>query len=300
VGLPAIGKTGVYRLPAELNSIELGVLIVVEGPRGTALGEVRSAPTPGSATSGGTIRRVLRRATSGDLAQQRKAEAREDEAFRKALQLMRTTSLDGRLIAVHADGIAETMSVCVAAEVRQDVKKFARELGRSLGMRTLVRQVSRREASARLAGVGRCGRALCCSTFLTDFPATNIRTAKDQYMALSPESVQGQCGGTLCCLAYEHGDYLERSEWLPKMGKKARTTTGLAGRVVGVNALQMTFVLLDEQRQRHVLAATEWEGNRGKDVPAPDAEQDRCGGPSRTSPQGGGLAESAAPEENST
>jgi len=217
---------------------------------------------------------------------------------------MRSTHLDGRLIAVHADGISETMSLCIASEERQDVKPFARALGRRLGMRTQVRQVSRREASARLTGVGRCGRALCCSTFLKDFPATNIRTAKDQYMALSPESVQGQCGGTLCCLAYEHGDYLERAQWLPKMGKKARSITGLQGRVVGVNALQMTFVLVDERRQRHVLPATDWEGNRGKDIPPPDSQpaldQDGCHGPGQTSPQRLGLAESAAPEENST
>jgi cell fate regulator YaaT (PSP1 superfamily) len=184
---------------------------------------------------------------------------------------MRSKGLDWRLIAVHADGIAGTMSLCISAEERQDVKDFARELGRRLSMRTLVRQIGRRDTAKVMTGLGRCGREFCCSSFLTDYPATNIRMAKDQNLALSPDSTQGQCGGTLCCLAYEHSDYLERGEWLPKMGKKARSIEGLEGRVVGVNALQMTFTLLDPRRRRHVLPATAWEGNRGKDIPAADA-----------------------------
>jgi len=299
VALPLLGQTGSYAVPAGLDNLKAGVLVVVEGPRGTTLGEVRGKPQSGV---GGTIRKVLRRASAADLQLQRKAEGREDEAFRTALQLIRAKSLDWRLIAVHADGIAGTMSLCVAAEDRQDVKGFARDLGRQLGMRTLIRQIGRRDTSAQVGGLGRCGRELCCSTFLTDYPATNIRTAKDQNLSLSPESTQGQCGGTLCCLAYEHSDYLERAEWLPKVGKKTRTTEGVEGRVIGVNALQMTFTLLDDRRRRHVLPATAWEGNRGKDVPPADAiptdDAPGCSAGRGASPSRSGLAESAAPEEN--
>ena len=305
VALPALGKTGTYALREGSQPLEAGAIVVVEGLRGVTLGRVRGTPAATGEGGGGAIRHVVRRATRDDFKKQRRAEEREDEAFRAALQLMRSTGLDGRLIAVHADGIAGTMSLCVASEERQDVKEFARELGRRLRMRTLVRQIGRREAAASVTGLGRCGRELCCSTFLTEFPATNIRTAKDQYLALSPQSTQGQCGGTLCCLAYEHSDYLERAEWLPKMGKKARTTEGLEGRVVGVNALQMTFVMLDDRRRRHVLSASAWEGNRGKDVPVADAQDTEegqrvpsCTAGGRASPRGPGLAESAAPEEN--
>jgi len=298
VALPPVGETGEYSVPPDLDELQPGQLVVIEGVRGRALGEVRSLPQLPKPKGGGRIRRVLRRANEADLRCQREAELREEEAFRSALQLLRAQGLDWRLVAVHADGIGNTMSLCIAADERQDVKAFAKDLGRRLGMKTLIRQVGRRDSARIMQGLGRCGREFCCSTFLKDYPATSIRSAKDQHLALSPDKTQGQCGGTLCCLAYEHGDYLERGEWLPKVGKKARTLDGVDGRVVAVNALKMTFTLVDARRRRHVLPADSWEGNRGKDVPAPDAQPASVEEPAElrpgASPNGGALAQSAA------
>lgn len=314
VSFPPLGDTGEYSLEADPSGIAPGALVVVESARGKALGEVRSHPQAATEGSGGRVRKILRLATPEDLHQQEAARTREAEAFRAALKLIRAGGLDWKLVAVTADGIANTMTFCIVAPERQEVRDLARELGRSLGLRTLIRQIGPRDSAQVRGGLGRCGRELCCSTFLTDYPATSIRAAKDQNLALSPDKTNGQCGGTLCCLAYEHSDYLERGVWLPKMGKKTRTTDGMEGRVVAVNALRMTFTLLDGQRRRHVLPATEWEGNKGKDVPPPDAgpaDDEACGtgratvprrspSTSEASPQGVPLEQSAAPDPGSS
>ena len=271
VSLPPLGQFGDYAVPHDIGVLAPGDIVVVEGPRGQSLGKVGGPRRSAKKSSGGKIRRVVRAANAEDIARQTHAEKREDVAFRTGLKIIRSRRLNWRLIAVHADGLAATMTVCIAAQERQDVKEFARDLGRSLGMKTLVRQIGLRDSARVIEGLGRCGRELCCSSFLTDYPATNIRTAKDQQVALSPEKTQGQCGGTLCCLAYEHDDYLERAVWLPKVGKKTQTLDGLEGRVSSVDALRLTFTLVDGKRRRHVLPAKEWEGNRGKQVPAPDA-----------------------------
>jgi cell fate regulator YaaT (PSP1 superfamily) len=271
ISLPPLGQFGDYAVSHDIGVLSPGDIVVVEGPRGRSLGEVRGPRRSAENGTGGQIRKVVRPASAEDLACQKRAEEKEDIAFRTGLKIIRSRQLTWRLIAVHADGLAGTMTLCIAAKERQDVKEFARDLGRSLGMKTLVRQIGLRDSARFLEGLGRCGRELCCSSFLTDYPATNIRTAKDQQVALSPEKTQGQCGGTLCCLAYEHEDYLERGVWLPKVGKKTRTLDGLEGRVSSVNALRLTFTLVDGKRRRHVLDAQEWEGNRGKQVPLPDA-----------------------------
>ncbi|MDY6844442.1 MAG: regulatory iron-sulfur-containing complex subunit RicT, partial [Thermodesulfobacteriota bacterium] len=58
-------------------------------------------------------------------------------------------------------------------------------------------------------GLGNCGRALCCNTFLKDFEPVSVRVAKDQNLTLNPSKISGLCGRLMCCLTFEHDAYLE-------------------------------------------------------------------------------------------
>jgi len=93
-----------------------------------------------------------------------------------------------------------------------------------------------------LGGLGRCGRPICCHSFLSEFVPISIKMAKLQDLPLSPEEISGICGRLLCCLAYEYDYYAEAKEKLPKVGERVHTPHGL-GKVIGVNVLKETVTV---------------------------------------------------------
>jgi cell fate regulator YaaT (PSP1 superfamily) len=98
-----------------------------------------------------------------------------------------------------------------------------------------------------VGGYGRCGRRLCCASFIREFDPVSIRMAKDQDLPLDPMKISGVCGRLLCCLVYEHAQYRDMKEALPHKGQTVNTPSGI-GRVVSVNPLKETvFVELESQ-----------------------------------------------------
>lgn len=126
------------------------------------------------------------------------------------------------------------------------VKDFALELGHKFGMRVDMRPIGIRDAARLAGGIGKCGLSLCCSTWLPDFGQVSIRMAKDQGLSLEPDSISGQCGRLLCCLGYEHQNYLEMGVGLPKVGKIVITPIGEA-RVVKLDILKGLVTVRTEE-----------------------------------------------------
>ncbi len=274
VGFPPLGIQADYATDGRVD-LHPGTLVVVEGLRGKALGRVvrgPHVPSGGRGGKGGRVRRVLRPANAEDLAAQNAFQAREIEALREGLGYLREQKLPWKIVRVFSDGLARKFTICFAAEERQEARDAAKELGRRLRCKVDLRQVGTRDSARVQGGLGRCGRELCCSTFLPDYPKVNIRHAKQQGMALVADKTSGVCGRTLCCLSYETDFYKAQQQWLPRISKRATTVDGMEGRVIGLDVFRLTFTLLDSNRRRHVLPATAWTGNEGKDVPAPDVE----------------------------
>ena len=265
------GAAGTYSIdPSRVRAVP-GSLVVVESGRGMRLGRVTSPPHEAGKTGGGRIRRVVRIARQGDLNAHEAALRREPEAFRLALVLARERRLPIKLLRVLLDGVAGRATFFVAAPDKIDLGDLADVLARRLKLKVDVRQLGMRDVAKTVGGLGRCGRELCCSTFLTQYPHTSIRMAKDQNMALNDDRTGGVCGRTLCCLAYEHAFYKERRRFLPKLGKRAKTADGtLEGKVIGVDVMRMTFTLLDERHNRHRVEAKAWERNVDKEIPEPE------------------------------
>jgi cell fate regulator YaaT (PSP1 superfamily) len=107
---------------------------------------------------------------------------------------------------------------------------------KELGVRIEMRQVGIRNQAKMCGGIGRCGRQLCCSTFLDKFDPVSIRMAKEQSLSLNPTKISGQCGRLMCCLTYEFETYQELKKNLPRVGKTVITPSG-KGRVVRHNAI---------------------------------------------------------------
>lgn len=152
---------------------------------------------------------------------------------------LRARQLTGvKLVDLEKSDAGRRLVVYVATENKRfPVRDFALELGHRFNVRIDLRQVGIRDAARLSGGIGKCGLSLCCSTWLPDFGQVSIRMAKDQGLSLEPDGISGQCGRLLCCLGYEHENYLELGAGMPKVGKSVVTPIGDA-RVVKLDILK--------------------------------------------------------------
>ncbi len=264
VAFPPLPRQGEYLVSERAAPLAPGELVVVEGLRGLSLGRVIEGPHP--RRGGGQVRKVVRPARESDLRAQQDAEQREPVVLRTMLHEVRQRKLPWKVISVVSDGVAGKFTVCFVAPERADAKELARVVGGRINARIELRQLGARDEARILGGVGRCGRELCCSTFLPDFPRVTVKMAKNQNLALAQDKTGGVCGRTMCCLAYENDFYIERRVYLPRPGKRAVAVDGTEGRVVAIDVHKMTFTVVQSGKRR-VFSASEWEGNAGREVP---------------------------------
>ncbi|MYG34055.1 MAG: stage 0 sporulation protein, partial [Gemmatimonadetes bacterium] len=111
------------------------------------------------------------------------------------------------------------------------------------------------EAALR-GGVGRCGRELCCSTWLPELKPVSLQLAKDQSLSLNPAQISGCCGRLMCCLMYEHESYVDARRRFPREGRILRTARG-PERVVSVNIFRETITLQSDEGEHRVVSVDE-------------------------------------------
>ena len=112
------------------------------------------------------------------------------------------------------------------AERRVDFRELVRDLAAPSARASSSSRSACATKSALLGGVGRCGRELCCSTWLPELKPVSLQLAKDQRLSLNPAQISGCCGRLMCCLMYEHETYVEARQRFPREGKTLRTAQG--------------------------------------------------------------------------
>jgi len=244
-----------------------GEHVFVEADRGEDLGEVsavgviaeRKCSSSGGCATPAPERRVLRLAGDDDV--RRLAPLRDDEE--------RVRSETRRLVAQHGLKMKVTeaewqfdrnkLVIYFTADRRVDFRQLVRDLARTFRTRIELRQIGVRDEASMLGGVGRCGRELCCSTWLPELKPVSLQLAKDQRLSLNPAQISGCCGRLMCCLMYEHRTYVEARRRFPREGKVLQTSRGKE-RVVGVDIWKDTVTLRDPEGERHMLTLDELKG----------------------------------------
>lgn len=218
---------------------EPGELWVEEEGHTTWLARVLKSPlyNPGPARS-----RLVRRASPTDLATLDARRAEAEELRRRAQEHASRLSLPMRFLGAEMDLERTFLRLHFTAPQRVDFREFLRELGTAFKMRLEFHQIGPRDAARILGEVGPCGRPLCCRTFLHKLRPVPLELAFEQQLFLSPERLTGVCGRLMCCLAYEHEQYRDALEGLPKIGSRIEVD-GRAGKVVGLNVFQGTFTV---------------------------------------------------------
>jgi cell fate regulator YaaT (PSP1 superfamily) len=237
-------KTGkVYYFDPGDMELEVNEQVVVETERGLELGRVVIAPRQVIASElAEPLKPVLRKASPEDLEHWEEVKRREEEVLSKCKELVTRLELPMKLLGAEGNLSGTRFTVYFSAEGRVDFRELVRELAATFKTRIELRQVGARDEVKMIGGFGRCGRPLCCATFLTEFAPVSIKMAKEQGLSLNPMKISGICGRLLCCLGYESELYHQLREKLPAVGKRISTPLGTA-KVIEVNPLKETVIV---------------------------------------------------------
>jgi len=237
-----------YFSPSGYQDLKVGEYVVVETSRGEEAGKIVIGPHEVSDEA--IVRRlkgINRRASAVDLTQMAYYQFREKEALVRCQQKAQEHNLPMKIVRAEYNYDGSRLVFFFAAEKRIDFRKLVQDLARSFRARIELRQIGVRDEAKLMGGIGRCGLALCCSTWLTEFNPVSIKMAKLQDLPLSPMDISGVCGRLLCCLAYESDYYAEVKQKLPKRGKVIDTPHG-RGTVTQVDVVkESVYVELENQ-----------------------------------------------------
>lgn len=236
--------------------IEYGQKVVAMSDRGMAVGYVNSFPyeVPFN-KSMLPVRSIAKVATDEDIVKDGEAYRQQKSAENVCNDLIENYKLDMQLTHVEFTSFGKKAVFYFIAPARVDFRDLVRDLVGKLKTRIELRQISVRDRSASIGGIGPCGRELCCSSFLTKYGNVGIKMAKNQDLTLNFSKLNGVCGQLKCCLQYEDDVYKEKRSRLPKEGDFVTTHTGEMGRVERLYLLSEQFVLLTDRgvRKRYMV-----------------------------------------------
>ena len=191
-----------YFEAADCPDIGIGHQVVVDTSQGRELGRVVIAPDQlVEARPAGRLKPIVRVASSEDLEEQRQLRGRESEVLGEVMSEIVRLKLPMRAVMAEYSFDASRLTVYfVSEEQRVDFRDLVRDLTKRYDARVNLRQIGPRDRAKLLGGIDRCGRELCCTTWMPDFQPIQIRMAKNQQLPLNPSEISGVCGKLLCCL----------------------------------------------------------------------------------------------------
>jgi len=227
-------RKGFYRNPSHTGA-QTGDFVVVETNGGYDVGRVslsgelvRLQLKRKRVNEDSIVHSVLRVANSRDLEKLQEARDLEDPTMVKARVIARTLGLEMKIGDVEYQGDKRKATFFYTADGRVDFRELIRHYAKEFRVKIEMRQIGARQESARIGGLGSCGRELCCSTWLTDFKSVSTAAARYQNLAINQSKLSGQCGRLKCCLNYELDLYMEAVDLFPSNADKLKTAEGTA------------------------------------------------------------------------
>lgn len=223
-----------YRVPDHLHVVT-GDQVVIDTGNGHDVGRVglsgelvRLQMKKKKTSNDSVLHHVLRTANERDLERLQEAREMERPIMIRARAIARTLGLEMKIGDVEYQGDKRKATFYYTADGRVDFRELIRHYAKEFRVKVEMRQIGARQESARIGGLGSCGRELCCSTWLTDFKSVSTAAARYQNLAINQSKLSGQCGRLKCCLNYELDTYMEAVDAFPRGADKLQTDAGTA------------------------------------------------------------------------
>ena len=249
-----------YFDPADFD-LDMAMHVIVETARGIEMGTVLIPPKEVDDDKVvSPLKPVIRVATDEDEKTVERNKEKEKEAFAICKEKIIKHGLEMKLVDAEYTFDGNKLLFYFTADGRIDFRELVKDLAAVFRTRIELRQIGVRDETKIMGGIGICGRALCCNTYLSEFAPVSIKMAKEQNLSLNPTKISGVCGRLMCCLTNEEETYEELNSHLPANGDHVTTPEGLRGDVQSVNVLrQLVKVVVtldnDEKEIREYPAA---------------------------------------------
>ncbi len=224
-----------YSYPSELELIE-GELVAVETAIGHDIGIVTMVGTlvekqrkrKGSNCPVTELKKIYRRARVADVEKFLESTRQEERTLYRSREIALNLNLDMKLNDIEYQGDRTKAIFYYTADGRVDFRELIKKLAEEFHIRVEMRQIGFRQESAKLGGIGSCGRELCCSSWITNFQSVTTNVARIQQLSPNPQKLAGQCGKLKCCLNYEYDTYVDALKSFPDSHINLKTKKGEA------------------------------------------------------------------------
>lgn len=211
-----------YSYPSELELIE-GELVAVETAIGHDIGIVcmvgniveRQRKRKNSTCPISELKKIYRRARIADVEKFLESTRLEERTLYRSREIALNLNLDMKLNDIEYQGDKTKAIFYYTADGRVDFRELIKKLAEEFHIRVEMRQIGFRQESAKLGGIGSCGRELCCSSWITNFQSVTTNIARIQQLSPNPQKLAGQCGKLKCCLNYEYDSYVDALKSFP-------------------------------------------------------------------------------------
>ena len=163
------------------------------------------------------FRRIYRKAKILDIERWQEALAREHKTMIRARQLAARLGLDMKIGDVEFQGDGTKAIFYYIADERVDFRQLIKDFAEEFHIRVEMKQIGARQEAGLIGGIGVCGRALCCSNYMSDFQSITTQAARCQDLSLNPQKLAGQCSKLKCCINYEVSTYLDAQRQMPEV-----------------------------------------------------------------------------------
>ncbi len=208
VGIRFNSAGKIYDFDAGAFVLNQGDHVILETKQGLGYGIVAVIPeNRGKKKNQRPLKKVYRLATQKDKNQLIKNQETEKFSQSYCQHCIHKLGLKMNLFSVETTFDTKKITFFFTAEGRVDFRQLVKMLVKKLRVRVEMRQVGIRNQAKMIGGIGRCGREICCGSFIEKFEPVSIRMAKAQGLSLNPTKISGLCGRLMCCLTYENTTY---------------------------------------------------------------------------------------------
>jgi cell fate regulator YaaT (PSP1 superfamily) len=172
--------------------------------------------------------KILRKANEKEMDIMETFRKKEMDAMIKARLIARQLNLEMKISEVEYQADGKKAIFYFIADERVDFRDLIKRFVAEYKIKIELKHIGARQEAGRIGGMGSCGRELCCSTWLNDFPSVTTSAARYQNISINIEKLSGQCGRLKCCLNYELAQYVEATKEFPSNIHEIQTEEGVA------------------------------------------------------------------------
>lgn len=196
----------------------------------------------------------LRKATANDLQKMEMQKSRAQEAIGKCQEKIKEHKLDMQLIFTEYSLDGGRINFIFTADDRVDFRELVKDLAKIFQKQIHLQQIGPRDKARIVTGRGKCGKPLCCSSWLSGLESITMEMVRQQSLENKGSAkLSGACGKLMCCLRYEASSYRDLRKSMPELGDIVKVKKGEA-EVVSLDVLNDKIRVLYKDRSTEVVS----------------------------------------------